>query len=152
MPSSGACGFEAGKILGQGFVVGVLRIRLDSGDDCRRADEAGDVVDVAVGVVAGDSAAKPDDLLDAEIVVEGALKLLAADAGVPLLHFAEQAFFSCQQDPLAVGVDGTAFEDEPALLAGKFNGWLPLRQDLTIQLRGPESGRRGASRDTWPRR
>ena len=116
------------------------------------ADEAGDVVDVAVGVVAGDAAAEPDDLLDAEIVVEGPLKLLAADAGVALLHFAEQALFGGQQDALAVGVDGAAFEDEPALLAGKLNGRLPLRQILAVRPRGRGSGRRGASRDTWPRR
>ena len=87
------------------------------------ADEAGDVVDVAVGVVAGDSAPQPDHLLDAEIVVECLLELLAANAGIALLHFAEQAFFGRQQDALAVGIDGAAFEDEPALLTGKCR-WL----------------------------
>ena len=42
------------------------------------ADEAGDVVDVAVGVVAGAAAVEPEDLLDAEVVVEGLFELLLA--------------------------------------------------------------------------
>ena len=51
--------------------------------------------------------------------MERLLKLLAAHAGIALLHFAEQALFGGQQDALAVGVDGAAFEDEAALLTGR---------------------------------
>ena len=51
-------------------------------------------------------------MLDAEKVVEGALKLLFADAGVALLNFREQALLGGEEDAGAVGVDGPAFEDE----------------------------------------
>ena len=56
------------------------------------------------------------------------LELLAADAGIALLHFAQQAFFGGEQGALAVDVDGAAFEDDAALLAGDVDGRLPLRQ------------------------
>ena len=60
-----AGGFEAGKVLGQRSVVGVAGIRLDGGHNGGGSDEAADVVDVAVRVVAGDSAAQPNYLLNA---------------------------------------------------------------------------------------
>jgi hypothetical protein len=56
-----------------------------------------DVVDVAVGVVAGDAAIQPDDLIDAEIIVKGLLQLLAAHAGIALLDLAQQAFLGGEQ-------------------------------------------------------
>ncbi len=62
------------------------------------ADEAGDVVDVAVGVVAGNAAAEPDHLIDAEVIVKDLLQLLAADAGIALLHLAQQALFGGEQN------------------------------------------------------
>ena len=60
---------------------------------------------------------EPEHLVDAEVVAEDSLELLAADAGVALLDLAEQAFFGGEQDPCAVDVDGAAFEHEAALLA-----------------------------------
>ena len=45
------------------FVVGV---GFDAGEDLVFGYEAGDVVDVAVGVVAGTAAVEPDGLVDAE--------------------------------------------------------------------------------------
>jgi hypothetical protein len=75
------------------------------------ANEAGDVVDVAVGIVAGDAAIEPDHLIDAEKIVKGLLQLRAADAGIALLYLAEQALLGGEQNARAVGVDGAAFED-----------------------------------------
>ncbi len=146
-----AGGFEAGKVVGEGFVVGVFGIRLNGGDDGGRRNEARDVVDVPVGVVTGYPATEPDDLLDAEIVVKCLLELLAAYAGVALLYFAEQTLFGSQQDAFSIGVDGTAFEDEPALLARRVQWWAATREGAAIRLRVRGFGRRGASRDTWPR-
>src|ERR1035441_750408 len=77
-----ARGFEAGEIFGEGRVVGVACVRLDGCDDGRGRDEASDVVDVAVSVVAGYAAIEPEDLVDAEIVVECLLELGAADARI----------------------------------------------------------------------
>ena len=105
--------FEPGQIFGERLVVGIARVGLDGSDNRRRADEAGDVVHVAVGIVAGDAAIEPEHLIDAEIIVKDLLQLLAADAGIALLHLAEQALFRGEQDARAVGVDGAAFEHEP---------------------------------------
>ena len=65
-------GVEAVEVLGEREVVGVGGVGLDAGEDGVGRDEAGDVVDVAVGVVAGTAAREPEGLVDAEVVVEGA--------------------------------------------------------------------------------
>ena len=97
-------------------MVRVARVRLDGGDDRRGRDEAGNVVHVAVRVVAGDAATQPDHLIDAEIIVKGALQLLAAHAGIALLHLAQQAFFGGEQNSRAVHVDRSAFEHDAEVL------------------------------------
>ncbi len=66
-------------------------------------------------VIADDAAAEPQDLIDAEVVVKRALKLLAAHAGIALLHFAQQALFGGEQSALAVHVNRSAFENEAVL-------------------------------------
>ena len=95
------------------FVVGV---GLDGGEDLILADKAGDVVHVAVRVVAGAAAMQPDGLVDAEVVVEGLFQVtagrLVAEAGVALLDFTEEALFSGEEDSCAIGVDAAAFEDD----------------------------------------
>ena len=48
--------------------------------------------------------------------MEGLLQLLAAHAGIALLDFAQQAFLGGEQNSLSIGVDGAAFEDQPALV------------------------------------
>ncbi len=100
LPFEGARGFEAGEILGQRLVIRIVCVGLDGGDDGCRADEAGDVVDVAVGVVSGDAAVEPEHLIDAEVVVKGLFQLLAADAGVALLDLAEQTLLGGEQRAL----------------------------------------------------
>ena len=65
---------EAVEVLGEREVVLVGGVGLDAGEDGVFGDEAGDVVDVAVGVVAGAAAVEPEGLVDAEVVVEGALR------------------------------------------------------------------------------
>ena len=82
---------EAVEVFGEGEMVFVVGVGLDGSEDLVFADEAGDVVDVAVGVVAGAAFVKPDDLFDAEVVVEGLFEMGAgfgfvAEAGVALLN------------------------------------------------------------------
>ena len=110
LAGGGARGLKTGEILGQGGVVEVARIGLDGGDDDVGRDEAGDVVDVAVGVVAGDAAMEPEHLIDAEKIGEDLFELFAAEAGVALLHFAEKTFFRGEQETGAVDVDGATFQ------------------------------------------
>ena len=107
------------EVLGEREVVGVGGIGLDAGEDGVGRDEAGNVVNVAVGVVAGAAAGEPEGLVDAEVVAEGAFELGAglvrrAEAGVALLDFGEEALLGGEQDACAVGVDGAAFEDDAA--------------------------------------
>ena len=113
---------EAVEVLGERKVVFVVGVGFDAGEDLVFADEAGDVVDVAVGVVAGAAAVEPEGLVDAEVVVEGLFEVLAgfvfvAEAGVALLDFGEEALFGGEEDACAVGVDAAAFEDEAVRLA-----------------------------------
>ena len=63
------------QVLLERLVVFVGRVVLDHRDDGALVDEAGEVVDVAVGVVARDAVAQPEDLGDAEVVAEVALDL-----------------------------------------------------------------------------
>ena len=62
---------EAVEVFGEGEMIFVAGVGLDAGEDFIFADEAGDVVDVAVGVVAGAALVKPEDFFDAEIFIEG---------------------------------------------------------------------------------
>ena len=57
--------------------------------------------------------------------MESPLQLLTADAGIALLHCAQQAFFGCQQDTCSIGIDAAAFEHQLVLRAiGKRDGGL----------------------------
>ena len=116
-----ACGVQAFEVLGERQVVLVGGVGLDGGEDgvaqtIGSGDEAGDVVDVAVGVVAGAAAVEPDDLIDAKVVVEGLLQAgLSRLPGLRCWTSAEQALFRGEEDAGAVGVDAAAFEDEAVL-------------------------------------
>ena len=96
-------------------MVFVGSVWFDGGKDGVFCYEAGDVIDVAVGVVAGAAAVEPEDLVDAEVVVEGLFELGAGDTGVAGLDVGEEALFGGEEDAGAVGVDASAFEDEPVL-------------------------------------
>ena len=115
--SAVAGGAEAVEVFGEGEVVLVVGVLFDGGEDGVFVDETGDVVDVAVGVVAGTAFVEPDGLVDAEVIVEGLFEVLAGgffvtEAGVALLDLGEEAFLGGDEDACAVGVDGAAFEDE----------------------------------------
>ena len=69
-------GFGGRRVIVVGGVV------FDDGGDGFRIDEAGDVVDVAVGVVAGDAVVEPEDFFDAEEVAEPLFDLLAGEVRV----------------------------------------------------------------------
>ena len=110
-----ASGFQACKVLGEGEMIFVCGVGFDGGDDAVGSNEARDVVDVAVGVVAGAAAMQPESLADAEVIVKGLFQLLARDARVALLNLREQALFGCDENAFAVDVDRSAFEDEAVL-------------------------------------
>src|SRR5277367_1089618 len=56
---------EAVEVFGEGEMVFVAGVGLDAGENFVFGDEAGDVVDVAVGVVAGAALVEPENFFDA---------------------------------------------------------------------------------------
>src|SRR5208337_2796353 len=86
-------------------------------------DEAGEVVHVAVGVVAEDAFAEPDHVRRSEMRSKDFFVVLARHAGIALLHFAEQAFFGGEERAAAVDVDRAAFEHH-ASVAVKWTDFL----------------------------
>jgi hypothetical protein len=79
-------GAEAAEIVAEGLVVYIFGISLDHGDDGVGGDEAGEVVDVAVSVVAEDAAAEPDGVRGAEVIGEELLVVFAVHVGIALLN------------------------------------------------------------------
>ena len=78
----------------------MLRVGLVGGprqQDDTGADEAGEVVDVAVRLVVVDAVAEPDHALDAEIVPQVLLDLSSRELGVAVV--VEQALFGREQRP-----------------------------------------------------
>ena len=100
LPSSVRAALRRARFSASGAWFGSLVSGSTAVNNRRRRDKAGDVVHVAVRIVAGDAAIEPEHLVDAEIIVKSLLQLLAADAGIALLHFAEQALLGGEQNPL----------------------------------------------------
>ena len=89
------------------------RSRFDDGDDRVWVDEAGQVVDVAVSVVAGDAVLQPDHSLDSKIFCEIALPVRALETWIPNLRVrAEQALLGGEQKTGAVYIDAAAFQHD----------------------------------------
>ena len=129
LPSRVRADLRRCEILCQRLVVRVARVRLNRRENRCRPHEASDVVDVAVGVVAGDAAIEPDDLIDAQEVMKGLFQLVAAHAGIALLHLAQQALLGGEQNTFAIGIDGAALENQAVLRAiRERDRWLPLGQ------------------------
>ena len=113
-PSALVIDSQPHAVLGQVGEVVVGGIGLLGDHDGALVDEARQIVDVPVGVVAGDAVAEPQHLAHAQVLAEHALQLLARDAGVARLDRAQQALLGGQQRPAAVDVDAAPLEDDPA--------------------------------------
>ena len=70
-----------GRVVGRGFV------GFTDGEDGARRDKAGEVVDVAVGVVVGQSFADPKEFIDCEPVADGGVErsVIAAFGAVRII-------------------------------------------------------------------
>ena len=101
-------GFEEFVVLLKNLVVLVLRVVLDGDHHGVFVDEAGHVIDVAVGVVARDAVAEPEHLFDAEVAHELRLDLFFAQRGIAI--GIEQAGCGGEQETRAVDVDRAPFE------------------------------------------
>ena len=93
-------------------MVYVLRVGLDHGDDGVSRNEAGEVVDVAVGVVAGDAASQPDGVGRAQVVGKSFFVMNARHVGIAFLDFAEETLFGGKDCAGSVDIDRAAFEHD----------------------------------------
>ena len=137
----------------------------DGDDHGARVDEAGEVVDVAVRVVAGDARAEPEHLADAEVVGEAPARARRGEVRGCAPGRAEQALLGGEQRAAAVDVDGAALEHDaaatPSIGAGCQSGRRSRRASArgdrgvaaVVRILGPaveapvDRGRRRRSRD-----
>src|SRR5256714_1133718 len=103
-------GFEQRKIFLKRDIVSVVRILLHDGHDGRGADEAREVVHMAVGIVASDAVLEPQNLRDAQIAAENVRVIFACETVVALLALAEQAFLGGEQGAAPVLIDAATLE------------------------------------------
>ena len=77
-------------------------------EDRARADEAGEVIDVAVGVVVGEAFANPEEFVDGEAVVDGSVKggIISAFGTVRVILHG----FSREEQAIARDFNAAAFE------------------------------------------
>lgn len=99
------------------FVIGVFGVLFGGEDDLGGGDEAGEVVDVAIGVVAFDAAGEPADVGLAVVVFEVLLDAGAVEVGVAV--FVEEAVGGGEKGSGAVHVDSAAFHDDARVEDGE---------------------------------
>ena len=120
LAAGGVSGVGEGLVRGARLVVervvGVVR---PDAEHLAGSHEAGDVVDVAVGLLGVDAVLDPDDLRDVEVLLELVLHvaLELVGPGLVLGHAGvaagvEQAHLGGHEGALAVDVDGAALDDQ----------------------------------------
>src|ERR1700678_3485209 len=118
----------------------VSRIWLRDGDDGNGTNETSDVVHVAMRIIPGYATVHPQNLVDAEIVVEDALQILAGKARIALLHSAQQALLGCDEGAAPVDVNASTFQNHAVVgwkhrsPAGQAEQFGSLRRQLVVQL------------------
>ena len=117
----------------RGLVVVVVWIVANGNDDGRGTDEAGDLVDVTVGVVASDLAAgEPQDFFRAEVVAEIPFDVVLRELRIAV--GIEQAGFGREDAAAAVAVDRTPFEDDAGDEAAAILQLGDAARDLIIEI------------------
>ena len=112
--------FEPLAILLQRSVIDVAGIGLVAEHHGARVDEAAQVVDMPVRVVAGDTLAQPQHVRDAQVVAEGPLELGARQPGVAHLDLGvEQALLGGEERATAVHVDASPLQHHVALAGAR---------------------------------
>ena len=129
-------------------VVGGIWLR--DGDYSNGTNETSDVIHVAVGIVPGDAAIHPQNLVDAEIVVKDPLQIFAAEARVALLHLLSRHSSVVIRVPwpltsILPPSSTTRWAAGPGIPASSWGG-------AAVPPLSRESGRQAASPCTSPRR
>src|SRR3972149_473849 len=97
-------------ILLETAIVFISRIRFEDADYRVWVDKSGDVVDMAIRVVTGDTLAQPNNTSDAKRLLEQPFDFGAAHFRITILI--EQALLGGETGPGAVDLDGTPFEHD----------------------------------------
>ena len=119
----------------QGLVVLVPGVVLDDGEDGVGGYEAREVVDMAVGVVADDAVAKPDDVVHTVIVAQILFYLVLVEVGIAV--GIEEAGGGGEEVAAAVDVDAAAFHDDAGREEGRVgHEVVDMDGDLGVQLVG----------------
>lgn len=118
------------------FEVGVGLFGLDHADHGVFTDEADDVIDVAVGVVAFDAFFEPDDVGHAEHGLEFFLDLGLVARFAAVAVGIEQDGLGGEEQAFAVGFDGTALKNHVGGEALHFQGSRRLFRDQVVEFIG----------------
>src|SRR5437868_12538137 len=100
--------FKAREIVAEYFVVGVVRVLFDSAHDHIWSNEASDVVDMSVSVVADNALAQPQHLCDSEIIFQNLFDLASTELGISI--WIEQALLCRKHAARAIDLDRSAFK------------------------------------------
>ena len=82
-------------------------------DRMPRPGKAGNIVDMAVGMVVQQAIAQPDEVRHAQRTPDGRLDLVRRQVRIAV--GIEQALARCQQPPFTIRIDGAAFQDQVVL-------------------------------------
>lgn len=98
------------EVLLQGFVVLIPGVLFDDGDDGVGRDEAREVVDMTVGVIADNAFTEPDDIINTIIVTKIAFYLVLIELWIAV--GIEKARGGGEEVATAVDINAAAFHDD----------------------------------------
>ena len=112
----------------------VLWILFECTDHRPFAHEPGDIIDMAVGIIACDTLLQPDNPEDAQVTAENLLEIRSGETRVPI--FIEEALLGGHDHPPAVDIDRSPFENDPRAEPGQ--------PQLSLMIEGTRSSPRSA--------
>ncbi len=105
------------EILSERPVVFVVVIFFDNGHNGSLGNKAGEIVDVAIGIIAGDAVAEPENFAYAEKIPEALLDFIATQLRIAI--WIQETRFGSKQCAPAVYLDRAAFQ---------YHAWIKNRQ------------------------
>ena len=124
---------ESSPVLVEGFIVGIQGIVFHGGHNRGFVDKPGDIVDVAVGVIANDSFAEPKDFSNPEKRLQSCLDFFLAERGIPV--WIQEAGLGCHEESLAVDVNGTALQHHTGLEDGQIAELSDLAGNVIVAIK-----------------
>lgn len=111
--------FQTREVFGQNRLVGAAGV--NGGDDRLVGGEPGEIVDMTVGVIAFDAVFEPEDLGRSQGLAEAVLDVYLGKRGIPV--GVEQDSLGGEELPIAVDLNGSSFQNHPAVNQWKVEGF-----------------------------